>query len=581
MKIGLFGGASLGRLPSLSSMSALGGKRGPSLQDQIAAERASFREVHTGVVHARRALEQLQAAVRAPIVTPVTLETMSAMSTADLGLNIVPTQASITSEHEVNTTPTSFTPFGPSFAGSSSSLPTIGGVYDGSRGDDTFTFQVRRGGVVGVDSFRIRVFDGEANLIDSKLVPDGTPADIPISLSTGLTVSFSSGSLTKWDTFELSVSASSGSDLDPDKPLDGVRNDNPNLQPGVSVSSGTFDVNGTTIAVSPSDSVQDVLDRVTAQVADVTATYDAASDRVVLTRDTAGSHDIQLTGDDSGLLAALKLETAPLAPGLDDERAVAVADVAALSGIASGTLSVNGVDIAVNRDVDSLQDILSRIDESAASVSASYDAASGRVSVTSNTAGQTLALSDGTSGFFSAVGVSAETYEPEGGDTQAATLNARRARARVIERRLGEVRRRVGQVLSRLSAADVAQHQEGGVLRGMIDGGISAAFGGDAAADPSATSSRLRSGFGVDFDLSADPPDVFSFSSRGKNTFRAAFVKDPTDVLSFLDGSRSSGGVEPDDGKGLVPSLLDAFEAIDQRLRDRYGAIGVLFSAIA
>jgi flagellar hook-associated protein 2 len=74
---------------------------------------------------------------------------------------------------------------------------------------------------------------------------------------------------------------------------------------------GSFQVNGVSIAYNTdTDTLVNVLARITASSAGVTASYDSANDRVLLTNKTTGNVGISATEAEPGLLAALGLTTA-------------------------------------------------------------------------------------------------------------------------------------------------------------------------------------------------------------------------------------------------------------------------------
>ena len=66
----------------------------------------------------------------------------TATSTADLGLDGMGVATTLQSSNEVNTTPTSFSTFGPDWIGSSAQA-SLTGTYDGSNGTDTLTRDFR------------------------------------------------------------------------------------------------------------------------------------------------------------------------------------------------------------------------------------------------------------------------------------------------------------------------------------------------------------------------------------------------------------------------------------------------------
>ena len=82
---------------------------------------------------------------------------------------------------------------------------------------------------------------------------------------------------------------------------------------------GSFSVNGTTIAYNiNSDSVQNVLSRINASDAGVTASYDRVNDRFTLTNKTTGDVGISISESSGGLLGALGLgNSAALVRGKD------------------------------------------------------------------------------------------------------------------------------------------------------------------------------------------------------------------------------------------------------------------------
>jgi hypothetical protein len=105
----------------------------------------------------RRALERLERALGSGAAARAAARVRSA---SDLGLDPNGAPTTLGSTEEVNATPTSFGPFGPGFAGGSTSLPTVTGIYNGTA-DDVLTFSVTKGGTVGsADDLKIQVKDG-------------------------------------------------------------------------------------------------------------------------------------------------------------------------------------------------------------------------------------------------------------------------------------------------------------------------------------------------------------------------------------------------------------------------------------
>jgi len=337
---------------------------------------------------------------------------VTSVASADpLGLDPSETSTTLESTEEINAVSTSYTPLGPAFTGSSTSLPTLTGTYSGSE-DDVHTFKITKGGTVGGNKkLQIKVTDQNGRSVDVINIQAGTPPDTPLALSSGLTLTLSAGDVDKNDTFQVSLFATVGSAIDPDKLFDGTRNDRPNFEPGLGVSSGSFDVNGVAISVSASDSINGVLAKINSSAANVTAVFDEASETIELTSNIVGSSgQIVVENDTSGFLAATKLDGAVVQPGRDSDLKSPIDTVGALSQINNGQFSINGVSVSVDPAVDSLDDVIDRINQSVPQASASYDAVGDvlRFQAQPNT---TLELDDGSSGFFSALGIEPNAYE--------------------------------------------------------------------------------------------------------------------------------------------------------------------------
>ena len=335
-------------------------------------------------------------------------------SASSVGLSGTATSTTIQSTEEVNSATTSYSTHGPDWSGSSTAQATISGEYDGSNGSDTLRFEVAKGGTRGGANLLIDVYDSSNTKLETITIGKFDPVDQQYTLSNGLVVSLGNGDLVKGDTFTLEVSDSVGTAVDPDKAFNGTGLDDPSLESGLSVTSGSFQINGVSIDVMADDTINTVLDRINQSDAGVTASFDAASETVVLTQKTPGStHDIALDNDTSGFLAAVKLDGATAVFGQDSEAANPVTDVASLSSVQSGTISINGVNIDIDVDTDSLTDVLDRITASAAGVSASYNSSSNTVSLVSNNTRDEMTLDSGATGFFSALQITDGTYSAQ------------------------------------------------------------------------------------------------------------------------------------------------------------------------
>ncbi len=183
------------------------------------------------------------------------------------------------------------------------------------------------------------------------------------------------------------------------------------------LSGGTFTVNGKQISFTTGDTLQSVFDAIGAATGgDVVASYDSGTDTISF---TAGSGEVILGSatDTSNFLQAARLQnngtgTVTSTSALGAVRtsvSVASANLATAitdGGGEAGEFKINGVSITFDQSSDSIGNILDRINESAAGVSASYDSVNDRFVLTNRTTGDMgVALEDVTGNFLAATGL--------------------------------------------------------------------------------------------------------------------------------------------------------------------------------
>ncbi len=183
------------------------------------------------------------------------------------------------------------------------------------------------------------------------------------------------------------------------------------------VSAGTFTVNGKQITLATTDTLQGVLDKIsTATGGAVTGDYDSGTDKftlsssseIVLGSATDTSNFLQVarlanngtgTVTSSAALGGVKLTSALNAANLR----TAVTD----GGSGAGQFKINGVAISYNATTDSVNSVLTRINNSSAGVTATYDSLNDRFVLTNKTTGDMgVAMEDVTGNFLAATGLS-------------------------------------------------------------------------------------------------------------------------------------------------------------------------------
>ncbi len=486
---------------------------------------------------------------RAQTATPA-----QAVSSTALTLDPYATFTTFRSTEEVNATPTSFTPFGPTVSGLSTTLPTLGGVYNGDQADDVLTFEFRNNAVIGSnDKNKVRVLDGAGTTIEN-LDFKGVPAGTPLTLSNGLTLALGAGLAVKGDTFQVAVSDSNGSAVDPTKPFDGTRNDNPNFEIGLGVTVGSFEVNGIAISVSASDSINDIVARISASAAGVKATFDAAAERVVLTQQTPGSAaHISVGNDTSGFLAATKLANASEVVGQDglDPTYDPISSVASLSGISTGQFSINGTSLGVDVDVDSLGEVLDRINASGLGVTATLDPSTKKVSIVSDSSAA-FTLDDGTSGLFSNLFITPQLYDPTADAEGPSSQDRRFANEANVREDLFAFRRSLNSIF-RGSYGNAATEKIDRLRSRLVDVIRSSL---ESLRDEETGKSRIDTSFGL----------IFDFERRDGSLLEI----DGTKLSKQLEGSAPEIWellfAEEDEAMGLVPTLIERVRSLQAQI---------------
>ena len=543
----------------------------------VSNHRDQMDDTTRNVLRMRKAMEAVRQLMPASESAQIDVEIKASATSAaslDLSSSGTATPTTLQSTEEVNASTTAYATDPPEWTGASTAQPTMGGEYDGSSGSDTLTFKVKKGGTAGGDLIQINVYDSNNNQIDTLNFKKQDGIDTPQMLSNGLTVSFSEGDIVKNDSFTLEVYDNVENAVDPSKAFNGTGADDPNLQSGLDVTSGSFEINGTTIDVAADDSINSVLDKINQSDAGVTATFDAASETVLLTQNTPGSTpDIVLANDTSGFVAAVKLDGAVATPGEDgtvtEDSATPLAEVDAFSTLQNGSISVNGVAIDIDVDTDSLNDVLDRISASAADVTASYDSNTKRVTLSSNDAESQLILDSGTTNFFAAVEISDGTYEPvnetidvqtggvdavkssdltsEYAETYIAELEAAADKDKDVAetpatptdtKMLGDLVNVIADSMNALfdgSASTSSQGSETEALKNEVRSAVASWFDSEG--------SQFNTDFGIGFDFEKTREGVFKFSQADRSQFEAALAspQSAASVARALFGTESEG----------------------------------------
>jgi flagellar hook-associated protein 2 len=190
------------------------------------------------------------------------------------------------------------------------------------------------------------------------------------------------------------------------------------------VTAGTFTVDGDQVAVSATESLQDVFNAIaTATNNKVNASYNSSTDEITLASTDSSEVVLGSAADTSNFLQVAQLYnngtdsvTSSSALGhvqlnanmTNADTSTAITD----GGNGQGEFTVNGIAINYNASTDSIQDVLSSINESGAGVTATYDSVDNRFVLTNNTTGDVgISVQDVTGNFAAATGLSTGTLQ--------------------------------------------------------------------------------------------------------------------------------------------------------------------------
>ena len=187
------------------------------------------------------------------------------------------------------------------------------------------------------------------------------------------------------------------------------------------ITAGTITVDGVQITIDPTvDTLQDVFDRIDAATNNkIQASYSAASDTIELRR-VGGPQPTLVVGsatDTSNFLSVTRLsnngtnviESSSSLGSITPSQPLSLANFQTPvtdGGAGAGEFKINGVSISFNASSDSVQNLMDRINASAAGVSISYDRINDQFTLTNKVTGNLgVALQDVTGNFLAAAGL--------------------------------------------------------------------------------------------------------------------------------------------------------------------------------
>lgn len=199
-----------------------------------------------------------------------------------------------------------------------------------------------------------------------------------------------------------------------------IADPNKRFNDGTTVAAGSFKINGKSISVAATDTINLVITKINGSGAGVTASFDKTAGTIKLEANEASSSKrIEFDAvDTSGFMTAVGLGAQlgqKVSNGVNPDQSRLLQDVGTFAGVQSGFFTINGSTFEIDKTKDTLSGILSKINASSAGVTAFYDQDTKKVTITSRETGKELSMENDTSGFLNAIGVLNQTGDTDGG----------------------------------------------------------------------------------------------------------------------------------------------------------------------
>lgn len=226
----------------------------------------------------------------------------------------------------------------------------------------------------------------------------------------------------------------------------------------------------------------------------------------------------------------------------NDDPAKVLSSVGAFGGVVAGEIKINGVSISIDPATDSLDDVVSRINDSGAGVTASVDRTGDRLVLSSDKARTQLFLEEGSTRFFSSANLAPRTYAP-----QKSTENSFDNPDQVIKN-IKEAGKAIDEILfgdyPSLDSELIDSLRQG--LKKAIEDLVKQSSG-------QTTGTLLRTGYGLDFTIGITAKTTMHFDAR---VFTDKAGENFQGLKDFLVGDRSSSNTS-----GFAGTLLEKFDS--------------------
>ncbi len=260
-----------------------------------------------------------------------------------------------------------------------------------------------------------------------------------------------------------------------------------------------------------------------------------------------------------------------LTRGTTDDADKTLSSIAQFSSMSSGTVTINNVDISIDVTVDSLNDVIARINASAAGVTSSLFNVDQRFMINANSAGQSLTLNSRSTGFFPALnmddGASGSSFGAKESLEKTVMPQARAARiAEAIEDFAVAFNKLFDE--NKLKAENDSPFEDFlETLRDDLKTAVQEGFG--------STMTDVDSGYGLAFDFGSTANRVFDFTLLDKMDLVKKLSKEGSEVNELFFGLARK------DDDGLIEKILKSLETHEDFLKGIKGTTGIFVDTSA
>lgn len=166
-----------------------------------------------------------------------------------------------------------------------------------------------------------------------------------------------------------------------------------------------FKVNGQEINIRSTDTLGTFINKINSSGAGVKASFDAEEKRFRI--ESTNGKPLMMDADNKTFLRGLEISKfagEKVENLVEPDYKKKISSIDGLNGVERGYITINDFTVDVNPEIDSLQDVVDKLNKSGSPVKAYFDGVSGKMSIVTTTAGDDLVFQDDTSNLMKSLG---------------------------------------------------------------------------------------------------------------------------------------------------------------------------------